>query len=113
MVRPTLGFTEDGLKYRAMRSKVSVRIIASLVLAFLSVGVISLVDKLPYSHWRDVISDSLRLPAYLIAGVLAPGGVHGRHPALWAYSGIIALYCTYGVFWFLILALFRHRQQGE
>ncbi len=49
-----------------MDSKTIVRVVASIVLVFLSVGAISLIDKLPYSHARDVLSDSLRLRAYLI-----------------------------------------------
>jgi len=102
---------------RAMDRRVVVRGIASAGLAVLSVGLISLIDRLPYSHLRDVVSDSLRLPAAFLAGALAPEGIHGRHPILWLYAGIIALPVTYAVFWFAVLSLLarigrkaRHRE---
>jgi len=95
-----------------MDRKTIVRATASIVLACLSLGVISLIEALPYSHARDVVSDSLKLPAALIAGTLAPEGIHGKHPMLWLYSGIVALPVTYAVFWFAILSLFgrMHRK---
>jgi hypothetical protein len=95
-----------------MGHKTVVRAIASIVLACLSLGVISLIDALPYSHSRDVISDSLKAPAYLIAGTLAPEGIHGKHPMLWLYSGIVALPITYAVVWFAVLALFGKRKKA-
>jgi len=102
---------------RAMERRVVARGIASAGLAVLSVGLISLIERLPYSHLRDVVSDSLRLPAAFIAGTLAPQGIHGRHPILWLYAGIIALPLTYAIFWFVVLSLLamigrrtRHRE---
>src|SRR3954467_14484126 len=89
-----------------MQRKTFVRLVASIVLACLSVGLISLIDKLPYSHSRDVVSDSVKLPAALIAGALTPEGIHGRHPFLFLYSGIFALPLTYAVLWFVILSFF-------
>jgi hypothetical protein len=96
-----------------MYSKIIVRVVVSIALAFLSVGAISLIDKLPYSHARDVVSDSLTLPALFIAGVLAPEGVHGSHPILFIYSGLAALYGTYAVLWFAILSLFARRRSAD
>lgn len=95
-----------------MGRKTILRATASIVLACLSLVVISLIGALPYSHSRDVVIDSLKLPAYLIAGALAPEGIHGKHPMLWLYSGIVALPVTYAVAWFVILSLFGRYRKG-
>lgn len=103
-----------GIQFVRMQRRVIIRGIASIGLALPSVGVIYLIGRLPYSNLRDVVSDSLMLPAALIAGVIASGGVHGEHPMLWFYSLIIALPLTCAIFWFAVLSLFaRLRGQRE
>jgi hypothetical protein len=95
-----------------MPKKTIVRIVVSILLAFLTVGAIGLMDKLPYSRSRDVLSDALKFPAYLISGLLAPGGIHGSHPMLWIYSGVVTLYGTYAVVWFAVLSFFDRRRSS-
>jgi hypothetical protein len=87
-----------------MQRRLIVRGIASLGLAVLSVGAIYLIDSLPFSQLREM-SDSLKLPAFVIAGVLAPEGIHGENPILFLYLAIIALPVTYAIFWFGVLSL--------
>src|SRR5215470_8307456 len=93
----------------ANRMRITARLTISVVLALLSVGAISLIDKLPYSPARDSVSDFLQLPAYLVAGLIAPEGIHGRHPMLWAWSATISLYGTYAIIWFAIVSLLVRR----
>jgi hypothetical protein len=112
-IYPERDATGQGLQCKAMHIKLIARIVISVAMAFASIGAISLIDKLPYSHPRDVVSDSLKFPAYLIAGVLAPEGIHGSNPILWIYSGIAALYCTYAVFWFTILTFVARRRRTD
>jgi hypothetical protein len=85
--------------------RIIVRLVACVGLAPISVSAISLIDKLPYSPARDSGSDFLQLPAYLIAGLIAPEGIHGHHPMLWAWSATIALCGTYAIIWFAIVSL--------
>ena len=99
-----------GLRYRLTHSTIIVRVVASIVMAFLSVGAISLIERLPYSHARDVASDALKLPAYLIVEAFSPEGIHWSHPIFWAHSGIGALYGMYAVFWFAIVSFLARRR---
>ena len=96
-----------------MQQKTIVRIVVSISLAFLTVGAIGLIDKLPYSRSRNVLNDALEFPAYLISGLLAPGGIHGSHPMVWIYSGVVTLYGTYTVLWFAVLSFFGRRRNSR
>ena len=97
-----------------MQRRVIIRGVVSVGLGLSSAGLIYLIGRLPYSNLRDVVTDTLMLPAFLIAGVIASGDVHGEHPMLWVYSLIIAVPLTCAIFWFVVLSLLaRLRGQCE
>jgi hypothetical protein len=80
--------------------------LSSLVLSALTVSAAGLLNRLPYSHTRDTISDALALPGGLIAGILYPQGPHTTSGNIgWAYVAFAGNVLFYALAWFFLIRL--------
>jgi hypothetical protein len=80
----------------------------SLNLTTLSLFLIGRADHwLQYSKLRDTITDALRSPGGLIAGLIYPYGIHtgGGAGAKWAFLAFASNFIVYVLFWYACLRL--------
>jgi hypothetical protein len=76
----------------------------STALAVLTMMLMGLIDRLPFSVARDRVSDALRLPGVLVVGLVYPQGIHtGRGSPGAIYLGIAGLVGFYWLAWFLLI----------
>ncbi len=92
------------------RNDTLVRAMLSALLALVSVGLLTLIERvIPYSPLRDRITDFASAPAFLIARLFYPEGVHtGAGSPHW---GLVFLGADVGVYWvgWFIALLVRFR----
>jgi hypothetical protein len=88
-----------------VRTRPSIRVLSSVVLGCLSVGVIAAVGYfVPYSAVRTLFTDVASFPAFLIARIFYPEGVHtGAGVPTWGFVFFIANVLVYSVVWWLVL----------
>jgi hypothetical protein len=83
------------------------RLTFSLVFAALSMFLIGQLDQwISYSETRDAITDTLRYPGGIVAGLFYTQGIHtGGGTSGWATAALWANFVFYTSFWFLVLTI--------
>lgn len=89
---------------------VAVRLGISGVLAFASLRLFALINRLPYSQTRDTLTDTLTLLGGLVGWVLYPDGVHGPNASGWAWACVVGNLAFYTLLWMLVLSLIARRR---
>jgi hypothetical protein len=89
------------------------RVVLAIALGVTTMGLVALLDRLPYSEMRVGLSDALEMPGAVVGFLVASGGVHGEAPMLWYWSFMLGNLGLYSLFWWLVLfGIARNRSRG-
>jgi hypothetical protein len=89
-----------------MSKVLATRILLSIGLGYVSCWLVGRIDRLPYSPFRDQVSDALAIPGGFVAAIFYPQGVHtGSGAAAWGLVAYAANVAFYSVAWFVVLVL--------
>jgi len=79
-------------------------LLLSAALAVVTMALLGLIDRLPYSTTRDWISDAAGWPAGLVVGLFYPQGIHTGNGSIGAIClGIASFVGFYWLVWFVLL----------